>query len=390
MKFLLKYILITAVISLNIYSRERMLIAAVDLDHSLKANEPLRKELVKTINRFAYLKQKTSISVDREKKKLFSADVLTLDEGLIVASNLNVRAVIIMDSEKVLKTNNSTNITANSNNINTILSNYNITNNNITLTNEIKDLGYLIEDGIEKNTESSDKYNIKKTDEELYEIKYNFKVIDIYTKDVLKEYKLRNHNESISAINEICVYLEFYFSIILFQSIESPINDINLNVRIERITLENKTNAIYDGGEIIEGESFNINFRSNTEGYIYIFAFQNDGNLILMHPNDFNNFIDNKYQNKIEARKNYIIPPDNSKFNIKIRYPFGKDHFYYVYTKKELKWITGVYFLGDGFKICNKNKIAEFTSKLKSSLNLMKYDNWQIYKMYLESIAEIK
>lgn len=367
-----------------------MLIAAVDLDHSLKANEPLRKELVKTINRFAYLKQKTSISVDREKKKLFSADVLTLDEGLIVASNLNVRAVIIMDSEKVLKTNNSTNITANSNNINTILSNYNITNNNITLTNEIKDLGYLIEDGIEKNTESSDKYNIKKTDEELYEIKYNFKVIDIYTKDVLKEYKLRNHNESISAINEICVYLEFYFSIILFQSIESPINDINLNVRIERITLENKTNAIYDGGEIIEGESFNINFRSNTEGYIYFFAFQNDGNLILMHPNDFNNFIDNKYQNKIEARKNYIIPPDNSKFNIKIRYPFGKDHFYYVYTKKELKWITGVYFLGDGFKICNKNKIAEFTSKLKSSLNLMKYDNWQIYKMYLESIAEIK
>ena len=39
-----------------------MPIATIDLDHSLRENEPLRKELVRTINRFAYLKQKRKLS----------------------------------------------------------------------------------------------------------------------------------------------------------------------------------------------------------------------------------------------------------------------------------------------------------------------------------------
>ncbi|WP_300365966.1 DUF4384 domain-containing protein [Brachyspira sp.] len=395
MKFILKYILIISIISLNLYSRERMLIATVDLDHSLRANEPLRKELVRTINRFAYLKQKTSISVDREKKKLFSTNKLTLKEGLTVASNLKVKAVIIMESEKVIKnTNNNTNnnISISSNNINTILSNYNITNNmlsnDIVLTNEIKDLGNIIEDSIGKKIEGIDKASEEKSDEELYEIKYNFKVIDMSTGDILKEYKLKSNYESISTIQEICSYLEFYFANSILKSIESPINGININVRIDRITLENKTNAIYDIGEIIEGESFTINFRSNNEGYLYIFAFQNDGNIILMYPNDFNNYFNDEYQNKIDARKNYVIPPENSKFNIKIRYPLGEDAFYCLYTKKEQEWITGLYFLGDGFKICNKNKIAEFTSKLKSKLKFIDNNDWQISKIYLKSIKE--
>ena len=214
MKSILKYILIITIISLNLYSRERMLIATVDLDHSLRANEPFRKELVRTINRFAYLKQKTSISVDREKKKLFSTNELTFEQGLTVASNLKVKAVIIMDSERVLKNtnnNNKNNITINSNEINTILSNYNITNymlsNDIKLTNDIKDLGDLIEYGIGKKTEGIDKASEEKSDQELYEIRYNFKVIDMETKDILKEYELKNNYESISAIQEICNYL---------------------------------------------------------------------------------------------------------------------------------------------------------------------------------------
>ncbi|ELV06789.1 hypothetical protein H263_02010, partial [Brachyspira hampsonii 30599] len=88
MKTALKYILIITIITLNLYSKETLLIATVDLDHSLRANEPMRKEFVRTINRFAYLKQKTSISVDREKKKLFSTNKLSLEDGLTVASNL--------------------------------------------------------------------------------------------------------------------------------------------------------------------------------------------------------------------------------------------------------------------------------------------------------------
>lgn len=351
---------------------------------------------VKTINRFAYLKQKTSISVDREKKKLFSTNELSLEEGLIVASNLKVQAVIIMDSEKVLKNTNNTanknNITINSNEINTILSNYNITNtmlsNDIVLTNEIKDLGDLIEYGIGEKTEKIDKDGEEKSDEELYEMRYNFKVIDMATGNTLKEYKLKNQSESVTTINEICTYLEFHFSNLLFKAMESPINGIYLNFRLERITLENKTNVINNEGEIIEGESFTINFRPNAEGYLYIFAFQNDGNLILMFPNDFNNFINNKYENKIEARKNYIIPPENSKFNIKIGPPFGEDAFYCLYTKKEQKWITGEYFTGDGFKMCQKNKIGEFTDKLKYKLKFISSNDWQISKVYLKSISE--
>ncbi|WP_240516665.1 DUF4384 domain-containing protein [Brachyspira sp. G79] len=380
-----------------------MKIATIDLDHSLRANEPLRKEIVRTINRFAYLKQKTSISVDREKKKLFSTNELTLEQGLTVASNLNIKAAIIMDSEKVLKnTNNAVsnnNIVIDSNNINTVLSNYNITNNmlsndivitnGLTLTNEIKDLGDLIEYGIGKKTEGTDKAADEKSDEELYDIKYNFKVIDIETMETLKEYELKTSTETISVIQEICTYLEFYFSNYIFRTFEPPINGVNLTLRIDRISLENKTNSIYDSGEIIEGESFSLNFRSNTEGYIYIFAFQNDGTVILMHPNDFNNYIDNQYYNKIEARKNYIVPPENSIFKIVSRQPLGEDSFYCLYTKKEQKWITGTYFSGDGFKICNKNKIAEFTIKLKSKLKYMNRDNWQISSIYLKSIPEI-
>ena len=190
MRTALKYILIITIITLNLYPRETMPIATVDLDHSLRANEPMRKEFVKTINRFAYLKQKTSISVDREKKKLFSTNELSLEEGLIVASNLKVQAVIIMDSEKVLKNTNNTanknNITINSNEINTILSNYNITNtmlsNDIVLTNEIKDLGDLIEYGIGEKTEKIDKDGEEKSDEELYEMRYNFKLYYIKNK----------------------------------------------------------------------------------------------------------------------------------------------------------------------------------------------------------------
>ena len=396
MRTALKYILIITIITLNLYPRETMPIATVDLDHSLRANEPMRKEFVKTINRFAYLKQKTSISVDREKKKLFSTNELSLEEGLIVASNLKVQAVIIMDSEKVLKNTNNTanknNITINSNEINTILSNYNITNtmlsNDIVLTNEIKDLGDLIEYGIGEKTEKIDKDGEEKSDEELYEMRYNFKVIDMATGNTLKEYKLKNQSESVTTINEICTYLEFHFSNLLFKAMESPINGIYLNFRLERITLENKTNVINNEGEIIEGESFTINFRPNAEGYLYIFAFQNDGNLILMFPNDFNNFINNKYENKIEARKNYIIPPENSKFNITIGPPFGEDAFYCLYTKKEQKWITGEYFTGDGFKMCQKNKIGEFTDKLKYKLKFISSNDWQISKVYLKSISE--
>lgn len=390
-------------ITSSLYSRERMPIATIDLDHSLRENEPLRKELVRTINRFAYLKQKTSISVDRAKRKLFSTNELTLEQGLTVASNLNIKAAIIMDSEKVLKsTNNSVsnnNIVINSDNINTVLSNYNITNNiisndivitnGITLTNEIKDLGDLIEYGIGKKTEGTDKAADEKSDEELYDIKYNFKVIDIETMETLKEYELKTSSETVSVIQEICTYLEFYFSNYIFKSFEPPINGVNLTLRIDRISLENKTNSIYNSGEIIEGESFSLNFRSNTEGYIYIFAFQNDGTVILMHPNDFNNYIDNQYHNKIESRKNYIVPPENSIFKIVISPPFGEDSFYCLYTKKEQKWITGTYFSGDGFKICNKNKIAEFTAKLKSTLKWMNRDNWQISSIYLKSIPEI-
>lgn len=398
MKTILKYILIITIITLNLYPRETMLIATVDLDHSLRANEPMRKEFVRTINRFASLKQKTSISVDREKKKLFSTNELSLEEGLTVASNLKVQAVIIMDSEKVLKNTNNiatnNNITINSNEINTILSNYNITNtmlsNDIVLTNEIKDLGDLIEYGIGEKTEKIDKDGEEKSDEELYEMRYNFKVIDMLTGDTLKEYELKNQSESVTTIQEICTYLEFYFSNLLFKAMESPINGIYLNFRIERITLENKTNVINNEGEIIEGESFTLNFRPNTEGYLYIFAFQNDGNVILMFPNDFNNFINNKYENKIEARKNYVIPPANSKFNIKIRPPFGEDAFYCLYTKKEQQWITGEYFKGDGFQMCPKNKIGEFTDKLKYKLKFISSNDWQISKVYLKSISEIE
>ena len=39
---------------------------------------------------------------------------------------------------------------------------------------------------------------------------------------------------------------------------------------------------------------------------------------MLMHPNDFNNFINNNnvQKDEIEANKNYSIPPENSKFSI--------------------------------------------------------------------------
>ena len=395
--FSLYIFIIIMFLSVNLYSRERMSIATIDVDHSLRANEPLRKEMVRAVNRFVYLKQKTSISVDRQKKKLFGTNELNLEQALTVASNLNVKIAIVMKSEKILKNTNNNqnkieNLTIESNEINNIMSNYNITNailsNDIVLTNETKDLGDLIEYGIGKKTENMDKAGEKKKDEELYDIKYSFKVIDIETEETLKEYDKKTSSEALLAMQEICLYLEFYFSNILLKNIEHQINGINLNLRIERTTLENKTNAIYDSGEIIEGESFTLNFRCNMDGYVYIFAFQNDGSVILMHPNDFNNFINNEYQNKTEGKKNYIIPPENSIFRIRIRPPFGEDSFYAVYTKKEQKWITGLYFKGDGFKICDKIKIAEFTAKLKSTLKFMNNNNWQISKIYLKTISE--
>ena len=258
--------------------------------------------------------------------------------------------------------------------------------NNIILTNGENDLIDLIKYYTRENTEKIDKTKIKNN--EIYDIVYKLKVIDIETENILKEYENKSFSTVITTIQEICTYLEFYFSSLIIKTIELPINGINVNFRIERITLEKKTNIINSSGDIMEGESFNINFRSNKEGYIYIFAFQNDGNVILMYPNDFNNYnyINDKYENKINAKKNYIIPPENSIFNIVIGPPFGEDAFYLLYIEKEQKWITGLYFKGDGFMICEKNKVAEFTIKLKNILKRTKNDDWQMYRIYLNSM----
>ena len=52
------------------------------------------------------------------------------------------------------------------------------------------------------------------------------------------------------------------------------------------------------------------------------------------------------------------------------------------------KWIVGQYFSGDGFKIASRNRVAEFTFKLKSRLKV-KYE-WQIEKIYLNVVSKLK
>ena len=382
-----------------LYSREQLKISIVDLNYELKNNSPLRKDIVRTVNRFPYLKHPHTITVDRMKKRLFKTNELTLEQGLTVASNLKVNVAIIMDSE--LKLKNTNNISTND------LQTNNITN--ILLTNEIiqsysndiantldklnnytqekKELNDIIE---EKLGEPSNTNSTAATNE--YELFYNFTVIDITKGETLKEYKSIASNQANSQINEIGTYLEYYFAKSILDSLVNENSNINLNFEIERITLSNETHIIRNGGEIIENETFKIRFNSTEDGYLYILALQNDGNIILMHPNDFNNYMenDNIQKKNIDSNTEYTIPPENSIFKMVVSAPFGLDSFYAIFLKNEAIWLEEQYFSGDGFKSGNKTRLAEMVIKLKSSLKLKLSNNWQISKIYIISKPEIQ
>ena len=399
---ILKCIIFLVLFSLSLYPQgkseieklKKLKVAAIDLDNHFKINKDLRKEAVRTINRYHYLKQKRTITVDRAKKKLLGTNQLNIEEGLTVASNLNVRIAILIDSERVLITNeNATNRKRNtlSNNPKEyrISNNYKIVfdsaSNNI-FANRISGTNSSLAINLTSDNEN---------EEEKYEFRYNFNVVDIEADKFLKEYKSIASNQAISTIQRISEYLESYLSKMIFDSFEERNNNIRLNFEIEKVTAENRTNSITSKGEVKEGDSINIKFSPNRDGYLYIFALQNNGNMILMHPNDFNNFVNtgNVQKDEIEAGKNYIIPPEDSKFRIVVS-PIelnenlnieNIDSFYAVYMRGNQKWITGQYFSGDGFKIASRNRIAEFTFKLKSRLKL-KYE-WQIEKIYLNIIS---
>ena len=402
---ILKYIIFLVLFSLSLYPQEKseieklkkLKVAAIDLDNHFKINKDLRKETVRTINRYHYLKQKRTIVVDRAKKKLLGTNELNIEEGLTVASNLNVRIAILIDSERVLITNeNATNRKRNA------LSNnpkeYRISNNYKIVFDSASNNIFA---NRMSGTNSSLAINLtsdNENEEEKYEFRYNFNVVDIETDKVLKEYKSVYSNQAIYTIQRISEYLEAYLSKMIFDSFEERNNNIRLNFEIEKVTAYNRTNSITSKGEVTEGDSINIKFSPNRDGYLYIFALQNNGNMILMHPNDFNNFVNtgNIQKDEIEAGKNYIIPPEDSKFRIVVS-PIelnenlnieNIDSFYAVYMRRNQKWITEQYFSGDGFKISSRNRIAEFTFKLKSRLKL-KYE-WQIEKIYLNLNSKFK
>ena len=392
----LKVLIILLLNIFCLYSREQLKISIVDLNYELKNNSPLRKDIVRTINRFAYLKHPYTITVDRMKKRLFKTDELTFEQGLTVASNLKVNVAIIMDSE--LKLKNTNNISTNNlitNNITNIL----LTNENIqSYSNEIsnaldkindlekKELNDIIE---EKLGNPANTNNTSETNE--YELFYNFTVVDITKGETIKEYKSISSNQANSQISTIGTYLEYYFAKSLLDSLTNENSNINLNFEIERITSSNESIIIKDSGEMIENETFKISFNSTEDGYLYILALQNDGNIILMHPNDFNNYMENNniQKNNIDSNIEYTIPPENSIFKMVVSAPFGLDSFYAIFIKNEAVWLEEQYFSGEGFKSGNKNRLAEMVIKLKSSLKLKLSNDWQISKIYITSKPEI-
>lgn len=403
---ILKYIIFLVLFSLSLYAKEKseidklkkLNIATIDLDNHFKINKPLRREAVRTINRFHYLKQKKTITVDRAKKRLSGTNELNIEEGLTVASNLNVRIAILIDSERVLITNeNATNTR------NTLSNNpkeYRLSNNYKIVFDSVSNNIFIrgTNSNLTNNLTSVNSGYGGENEGERYEFRYNFNVVDIKTDNILKEYKSVSSNEAISTVQRISEYLEAYLSKMVFDSFEKRNNNIELNFEIEKVSSDNRTNSILSKGEVTEGDSINIKFSPNRDGYLYIFALQNNGNMILMHPNDFNNFVntDNIQKDEIEAGENYIIPPENSKFRIVVS-PMNIDEnseienidsFYAVYLRRNQKWIVGQYFSGDGFKMASRNKVAEFTFKLKSRLKV-KYE-WQIEKIYLNVVSKLK
>ena len=235
---ILKYIILLFISYLSLYPQEKfkekkLKIATIDLDNHFKENKPLRKEIVRTINRYHYLKQKMTISVDREKKYLFGTNQLNLKNGLTVASNLNVRIAIIIKSERILITNNTaTNKIGDSNQTGT---NFGFSNNLKDAFNQIFENYKIVEDTIlnnlfftnnnntnlSNNLRNEKRYNNNnENEEERFELKYNFNVIDIERNDILKEYKLVSSNQAMTTIQNISDYLEAYFAKLVFDSVE--------------------------------------------------------------------------------------------------------------------------------------------------------------------------
>lgn len=385
------------------YPKNRLKVATIDLDNTLKKETSIRDSIITTINRSPYLKQVIARKVDGEKHKLFSTNNISIDEAITIARELKVDVAIIMYSEERLKTNSSA-----TNNV----TNGQITNNSIT--NDMEDVlfpdggGMIIEDVgkdnagdtnitledidimenklktdniTNDNAKNSDTEEEKDAEEEKdeYDTFYIFKTIEVATENVLKEKEAKSKNEVSSVISEIASSLEIYFSKEIFKGIEKRTNDIDFKFWIDVISLEDETNSVTNVGNIIEGESISLNFSVNKRGYVNIFAFQSDDIVIMMFPNDFSS------EDGINETQIYSVPPTSAMFKIVSRAPFGVDSFFAIYTEKKLDWISKSYFSGDGFRQGVKNTIAIFSRIMRNKLKNMKDSSWQIKKIYLES-----
>lgn len=366
-----------------LYSQNRLNIATIDLDYTLQKEVSIRNNIITSINRYPYLKQVIARTVDAQKYELFSTNNINIKEALEVASNLKVEVAIIIYSENRLKTNSvSTNIS-------------NVTNTSIT--NSLEEVlfpdgsGMLIEDvgitnynsvtNIENNNlEVSNFSTNAQKEEDKYETVYLFKTVEVKSGDVLKENETASKDIS-SVISSIASMLEIYFSNNIFDSIESPSNDIILNFWIDRIDFDGVTNKIEEYGEISEGERFTLSFSVEDPGYVNIFAFQSDGSVIMLYPNDFSS------NDMLKANEIYMVPHKNAMFEMIVRAPLGIDSFFAIYTKKKQNWISKSYFTGDGFRLGVNNTIAIFARLMRDKLKNMNKDMWQIKKVHLKSIS---
>lgn len=421
----MKYIFLIIIFSVvPLFATEKLQISTVDLDHHFKINKELRKEFIRILNRYPYLEDRKTITVDIMKDKLFSTNDLNIENGIEVASNLNTKVAILFNAEKILLSNNmptNNNIVMSNSNDNIIttnnmssstntdysalLSSINssliIKTNDFSSNKDIKDKKEEVSDNqtstnesatniisnlIESSLESSTTNNIN-----MYDYNYNFSIINVDTKEVLKEYTNVASNNVINEFQNISRFLDYYYAAETLDSIESYDNDIRLDFIIERISLENKTNALYSDGSILQGESFNLKFRSNKSGYLYILALQNNGNIIIMFPNDFNNYLYNNNVEKdefIEEYTTYVIPPDNAIFKIVVSSFFEDttDKFYAIYTKDKIDFGVAKFCNGDGFRLCDKSVVSDFATKLLLRLKLVAPSDYQVSKISLKAL----
>lgn len=330
----------------DIFFNDIYRIATVPLDSTLKDNDDLRKSLAVKLNRSKFTKQVYLKHIDSKKRKLFpKKDKITIGNALTLSKDLKLDIAIIIYKDEVF---------------NSIVTNTNAINTNEMSTNT--------------NAINTNAFNVSIK----FDTNYIVKGVSLDNDIIFYSETTDSLNGISSLVDSLLNDLSSYYGFAVFDGIECPLNDIELNFNVNLINKDATKAILTDKSELMIGDEIEITFDVNKEGYVSIFVFQADNSLLMLYPNDFiKDYL-------VRPDRTYKIPQDNSVYDILISGKGGSNRFFIIFTEGKQNWIFDNSLSGVGFKSVKKGSISSFVTDIRNNLRLRLNFTWSIKSVVVE------